>query len=125
MKSSSSSKDQTLSEDKILTKHPATEEVETSISLSRDLFANQQNINSSTQMSFVVFQNSKFFQPIDGNSSNHSLSINSRVIAASARNMKLRNITAPGVEMKFLLLDPHMVGSPICVFWDFNALGML
>lgn len=121
---STASKDETLSKDKILNQVPSVEDLQTSISLPRNLFANQKNLSGSTQVSFVVYQNTKFFQPIDDDSNGNLWSINSRVIAASARDMKIRNITFPGVEMTFLPLDPGSPGGPVCVFWDFNALGM-
>ena len=121
---STSSKNQPISQDNIFTGRPAIGDVQTSISLPRSLFANYQNLNSSgQQVSFVVYQSAKFFQPIDEGSRSRGWSMNSRVVAGSVRGMHIRNMTAPGVEMSFLPVDANEAGKPVCVYWDFNALG--
>lgn len=102
-------------------------DVQTSITLPEVMFVNKTSSNKAVKIGFVIYQNDKFFQPVipdDVESDLGASSVMSRVVSSSVQGMTFDNLSKP-VELGFeptLKIDEDS-GEPVCVFWDFNAMG--
>ena len=101
-------------------------DVQTSITLPEVMFE-KESPPKTVKIGFVIYQNDKFFQPVvpdEVESEEESTSVMSRVISSSVQEMTFDNLSKP-VELVFepaLEVDVES-GEPVCVFWDFSAMG--
>ena len=116
---------QGMTADNILTGEPTSrDDVEVSVSLPSNLFEGVAIGNSDTaSVGFVIYQNSKFFQPAkDEDEEKTSSFVNSRVISASVQGVKVENLSKP-LELVFRPLDTEARGTAAGAFWDLLAAG--
>ena len=102
-------------------------DVQTSITLPEVMFEKETPSGKTVKIGFVIYQNDKFFQPVipeEEENEQEPSSVMSRVISSSVQDMAFDNLSKP-VELVFepaLEVDEES-GEPVCVFWDFNAMG--